>query len=95
MVKWLLSSYILAMSTHSVTEAKNRLPELIDRALKGEDVVITRHGHPVVELKPVRPPARPVSGGALDWLAARRVKLKDAKENAGTIVSKMRDEEWR
>ena len=41
------------MSAYSVAEAKNRLPELIDRALKGEDVVITRHGHSVVELKPV------------------------------------------
>jgi prevent-host-death family protein len=83
------------MSTHSVAEAKNRLPELIDRALKGEDVVITRHGHPVVTLEPVRPPARPISKEALDWLAAHRVKLKCPKENAGTFVSKMRDEEWR
>ena len=31
-------------STHSVADAKNRLPELIDRALEGEDIVITRHG---------------------------------------------------
>ena len=29
-----------AMSTHSVAEAKNRLSQLIDRALKGEDIVI-------------------------------------------------------
>ena len=41
------------MSRHSVAEAKNHLSELIDRALKGEGVVITRHGQPVVELKPV------------------------------------------
>jgi prevent-host-death family protein len=39
------------MSTHSIAKAKNQLSELIDRALKGEGVVITRHGHPVVELK--------------------------------------------
>ena len=81
------------MGHHSVADAKNRLPELIDRALKGEDVVITRHGHPVVTLKPVRAPARPVSKEALDWLAARRVKLENPKEDAGTLVSKMRDEE--
>ena len=36
------------MSTHSVAEAKNHLPELIDRALKGESVVITRHGAEVL-----------------------------------------------
>jgi prevent-host-death family protein len=47
----------MPMGTHSVAEAKNRLPELIDRALKGEGVVITRHGRPVVELKPIPEPA--------------------------------------
>jgi len=47
------------MGSHSVAEAKNRLPELIDRALKGEGVVINRHGRPVVELKPIPPPTRP------------------------------------
>ena len=80
------------MGTHSVAEAKNRLPELIDRALKGEGVVITRHGRPVVELKPIPEPARPVSPDALDWLAARRVGKKRAKQDAGALVSKMRDE---
>ena len=46
---------------------------------------------PVVELKPIKEPARPVSAEALDWLAARRVG-KRAKEDAGTFVSRMRDE---
>jgi prevent-host-death family protein len=80
------------MGTHSVAEAKNRLPELIDRALKGEGVVITRHGRPVVELKPIPEPARAVSPDALDWLAARRVGATRAKEDAGAFVSRMRDE---
>ncbi len=44
------------MSTHTVAEAEGHLSELIDRALEGEGVVITRHGKPVVELKPVPPP---------------------------------------
>jgi prevent-host-death family protein len=80
------------MSTHSVAEAKNRLPELIDRALKGEEVVITRHGRPVAELRPIPTPARPVSAEALDWLAARRVKTRGVTEDAGVLVSRMRDE---
>jgi prevent-host-death family protein len=41
------------VTTHSVADAKKRLPELIDRALEGEDIVITRHGRPVVELKAI------------------------------------------
>jgi prevent-host-death family protein len=80
------------MATHSVTEARNRLPELIDRALRGEDVVITRRGRPVAELKPIPEPTRAVSPAALDWLAARRVGTKRAGEGAGVLVSRMRDE---
>ncbi len=49
------------MSTHTVAEAKNQLSKLIDRALKGEGIVITRRGQPVVELKPVRPVPRPIA----------------------------------
>jgi prevent-host-death family protein len=59
------------MGKHSVVEAKNRLSKLIDRALKGEDVVITRHGQPVVALIPISQPTKPVTPAALDWLADR------------------------
>jgi prevent-host-death family protein len=82
------------MGTHSVAEAKNQLSELIDRALKGEGVVITRHGRPVVELKPIGPKAAPVTWEGLDWLAERRSRLRPMKEDAGTFVSRMRDDEW-
>jgi prevent-host-death family protein len=41
------------MSADSVAEAKNRLSRLIDRALEGGEIVITRHGHPVAVLRPV------------------------------------------
>lgn len=34
----------------SVTEAKARLSALIDRAVAGEEIVITRHGRPVAKL---------------------------------------------
>jgi prevent-host-death family protein len=80
------------MSQHSVAEAKNKLPELIDRALDGEDIVITRHGRPVAELRSIPAPSRPVTLEDLDWLAAHRVGKRDPKEDAGTLVSKMRDE---
>ncbi len=82
------------MSTHSVAEARNRLSELIDRALAGEGVTITRHGHPVVELKPITAAPGPVTAQDLDWLAARRVGQR-GPEDAGAFVSRMRDEEER
>jgi prevent-host-death family protein len=38
----------------SVTEAKGQLTELVRRAEAGEEVVLTRHGHPSVRLVPIR-----------------------------------------
>ena len=83
------------MSTHSVADAKNKLSELIDRALKGEDVVITRHGTAVVELRPVSKPPRAITQADIDWLDQRRVGRLAPEEDAGTLVSRMRDEDWR
>lgn len=82
------------MSQHSITEAREALSDLIDRALAGEGVVITRDGHPVVELRPVQPPARPVTAEDMDWLAERRVGVPSVREDAGELVRRMRDEGW-
>ncbi|RMV67656.1 hypothetical protein ALP06_200159 [Pseudomonas coronafaciens pv. atropurpurea] len=38
----------------SVTDAKGQLTELVRRAESGDDVILTRHGHEVVRLVPVR-----------------------------------------
>ncbi len=59
------------VTVYSVAEAKNTLPPLIDRALQGEAVVITRRAKPVAELKRVR--RQPVASRASDaWLQSRR-----------------------
>jgi prevent-host-death family protein len=43
----------------SVYAAKARLSALLDRAVAGEEVVITRHGRPIARLVPaVQTPAR-------------------------------------
>ncbi len=81
------------MSQHSVVEAKNQLSSLIDRALKGEDVVITRHGTPVVELKAVRPAGRRMTQADFDWLDAHRVKLAPGAPSSVELVRQMRDED--
>ena len=81
------------MTTHSVADAKNHLSELIDLALKGEGVVITRHGRPVVELRPI--PATPhcVTQADLDWLESRRMQRTNATESIVALVGRMRDED--
>lgn len=81
------------MTTHSIAEAKDQLSKLIDRALAGEPVVITRRGEPVVELKPVRPAPGPITRADIEWLRARRAQLPYCETDAGTLVGQMRDEE--
>lgn len=44
----------------SITEAKDRLTELIRTVEKGETVTITRHGKPVAQLAPPPPEQRKV-----------------------------------
>jgi prevent-host-death family protein len=86
------ASYLPTMSTHTVAEANNQLSKLIDRALRGEGIVITRRGQPVVELKPLRPVPRPIAEADIEWLRARRVGRSMPRTDAGTLVSEMRDE---
>ncbi|MCU4159286.1 type II toxin-antitoxin system prevent-host-death family antitoxin [Acidiphilium sp. AL] len=75
----------------SVVEAKNNLSALIDRALAGEQVVITRHGVPVVTLKPVTPPPRRITQADIDWLIRHRVPCLPGPD-AVALVRALRDE---
>jgi prevent-host-death family protein len=49
----------------SVTDAKAQLTELVRRAEAGDEVVLTRHGHPAVRLVPVKRPVDQASRRAL------------------------------
>lgn len=71
-----------------ISEAKGQLTELVRRAERGEEVVLTRHGHATVRLVPVRPvPDRP-SRRAL--LAAVRAAAA-AKATAGPGAARSQD----
>ncbi len=63
------------MSTYSVADAKSGLPRLIDLALEGEEVIISRHGRPVAELRPIGKPIRGQAATAYAWLRERREKV--------------------
>jgi prevent-host-death family protein len=52
------------MSRYSVADAKNGLSSLIDNALAGDEVIITRHGKPVAEIRPIRPAISPTNAYA-------------------------------
>jgi prevent-host-death family protein len=83
------------MSRHSVVEAKNNLSDLIARAERGEKVVITRHGQPVVEVKAVQPVAsspRRMTQADLDWLDSVRIDPGPGYPGAAALIRQMRDE---
>ena len=60
------------MSSYSVAEAKNTLPSVIDKAASGEEVIITRHGKPVAELRATPAPLKMPTPEAFERLRAGR-----------------------
>ena len=55
----------------NIADAKARLPELVERAARGEEIVIARNGKPRARLVPLAPAARRVPGrGAGKWKIA-------------------------
>lgn len=51
-----------------IREAKDRLSELVERVLKGENVVITKAGKPLIDLVPHAPSQQRVPGGFEDQI---------------------------
>jgi prevent-host-death family protein len=82
-----------AMSTYSVAEAKNRLPALIDKAIEGEEVVITRHGRPVAELRPHGQRNSRPSGTMLEWLWARTKARHGVGITSVELLNQMYDDD--
>ena len=80
------------MATYSVADAKSGLPRLIDRANDGEEVIITRHGKPVAELRPVsRAGARDIAVSH-DWLHARRRARKSVGMTSVELLNLIYDD---
>lgn len=59
-------------ATVGAFEAKTHLSELIERAAKGEEIVITRHGTPVAKLVPIAGPDRARREAAIERLKTFR-----------------------
>ena len=80
------------MSHYSVAEAKNNFPKLLNRMLAGEEVIITRRGKPIGELKPTTQPAVGVVID-LDWLDAHRppsLKPDDLRDTVAEMRAEYR-----
>ncbi|MHB8296090.1 MAG: type II toxin-antitoxin system Phd/YefM family antitoxin [Acidimicrobiales bacterium] len=71
------------MTIHNVADAKAHLSQLLDAAVKGEEVIVARAGKPLVRLIPVKTPAVRVLG-FLDLPSAdERFDPLDESELAG------------
>lgn len=77
--------------SYSVAEAKTHMSEMLDRAEKGEKVVITRRGEPVVQLAPVK-----TATPGIDFarLRALRATMPKAKTSSARLIRMMRDEKY-
>lgn len=72
----------------SVTEAKAQLTELVRRAETGDEIVLTRHGRPVVRLDPVK---APVDREARWRLMEEVSKAEAAKASPGPSAARSQD----
>ncbi len=78
------------MTTVGIFEAKNRLSELVERAARGEEIVITRRGEQVARLMP---PRRPDALGQAHALATRiRRSRAGQAQGDGTSIREMIEE---
>ena len=53
------------METVNIYEAKTRLSQLVDKAVAGEDVVVSRNGKPLVRITRLEASKRPIRFGVL------------------------------
>ncbi|HEX3920181.1 MAG TPA: type II toxin-antitoxin system prevent-host-death family antitoxin [Caulobacteraceae bacterium] len=83
------------MANYSVAEAKNHLPHLIRLATEGQEVVITRHGKPVAEIRARPQTARLPSVDRAEiyaWLRAERESRKPLDIDSVQLLNEMHDE---
>jgi prevent-host-death family protein len=72
----------------TVSDAKGQLTELVRRAEAGDEIILTRHGHPAVRLVPVtRPLERSQRRALLDAVRAAGV----AKAKKGPRAARSQD----
>ncbi|MFT3801641.1 MAG: type II toxin-antitoxin system Phd/YefM family antitoxin [Burkholderiaceae bacterium] len=61
------------MTAINIYEAKTRLSQLVDRAIAGEDIIVSRHGKPVARITRLESEERKVRFGVLEG----RIRIAD------------------
>ncbi len=76
------------MGTVTLAEAKTHLSHLLDQVAAGEEVVITRRGHPVAKISPIVEGKRPVRS-----LAGFRRGMPARSEPSAALIRQIRNED--
>ncbi len=77
------------MTQLDITQAKADMSKLLDLAIKGEEIVITKDNKPVVKISPITPILPPPKRGSAKgkvWMSDE--PLEDFKEYEGSINTK-------
>ncbi len=86
-----------AMNAYTIAEAKNQLSRLVDEALAGDLVMITRDGKPVVTLLPAAAPARaapkPMTPEEVDEMRRKAELRPRLTKDWVAVIREMRDED--
>lgn len=72
-------------------EAKTHLPKLLARVQQGQCFVITRHGRPVAELRPVGSRSRDEIRAAVAWLADFQARHVSDGPTVRELIREARD----
>ena len=76
------------MRTVSLAEAKAHFSELVTQVAAGEEVVITRHGQPLVRLTGIEKTKLPLASRA-----RFRESLPPLAEASASVIRRLRDED--
>ena len=74
------------MVTVNLAQAKASLSELVKKAERGEQIVITRHGKPVANLSGATPAKEPFPD-----LSEFRAKMPKSKVSSAVLLRRLRD----
>ena len=77
------------MSDISLADAKAQLSDLVERAMRGEDVRTTRRGKPVARIVGIEPTKKPIDFAAL---RAHLEELRKSSAPTESVVRAMRDD---
>ena len=59
----------MTMAQFNIAQAKARFSELVQKAMLGEEVIVSKENKPVVKIVPIKPPKRKPGTGKGIWIA--------------------------